>query len=97
MIVRLALTALVLAAGAAHSQTRPQTPSMTCDQTRVMVARAGGIVLGTGGYTYDRYVSDARFCLQGQSIRRQNAPTRDTPYCPLWICYDPSGSWFMRN
>jgi hypothetical protein len=93
----IATLALVLGSCAAVAQGRLQTPAMTCGQVHNVVARTGGIVLGTGGYTYDRYVADARFCLNGQATRRQIVPTIDTPYCPLLICYDPTGNWWNND
>ena len=89
--------ALLGAATSALAQPRPSTLAMSCGQAAALVASAGGIVLGTGGYTYDRYVADARFCLNGQATRRQIVPTIDTPYCPLLICYDPTGNWWNND
>ena len=55
--------AICLLATGAGAQTRPSTVAMSCAQARNVVASSGAIVLGTGGYTYDRFVADRRFCL----------------------------------
>jgi hypothetical protein len=53
------------------------------------VLSRGAVVLGTGTYTYDRYVSDRRFCEINETIFPAFVPTRDTPQCPIgYICRD---------
>src|SRR3954451_17348236 len=47
---------------AAVAQNRPSTTAMTCQQAASLVYARGAIVLGTGGYTYDRFVRDRSFC-----------------------------------
>jgi hypothetical protein len=74
----LALSAL---ATAAQAQQRPMTPIMGCAQAQQLVLRNGAIVLGTGTYTYDRYVRDLSFCQIDESLRAAWVPTRDTPQC----------------
>ena len=68
---------------------------MTCDQAARLVARAGGIVLDTSATTFDRYVSDLRFCMPQQALRPAFEPTRDNPQCFIgYTCYDPAkGDW----
>ena len=85
--------ALVLIAGAfttsVQAQSRPSTPSMTCNQARQIVMARGAVVLGTGTYTYDRYVVDRRFCEINETIEPGLVPTRDTPQCPVgYLCRD---------
>lgn len=67
--------------GSAVAQTRPSTLAMSCGQASSLVAQAGGIVLGTGGYTYDRFVRDAGFCLITEETQPAWVPARDTPQC----------------
>ena len=80
-------TALVLAfmalASGVQAQQRPFTPAMSCGQAQQIVFSRGAAVLGTGTYTYDRYVSDGRFCLRNEMIEPAFVPTRDTPQCPV--------------
>jgi hypothetical protein len=54
---------------------------MSCRQAAGLVASRGAIVLGTGAYTYDRYVSDQRFCLRSEVTIPEWVPTADTPQC----------------
>jgi hypothetical protein len=59
---------------------------MTCGQAAALVASQGGIVLGTGGYTYDRFVAHGGFCLRSEVAQTVWVPTRDTPNCHLRRC-----------
>jgi len=62
---------------------------MTCNQARGIVFARGAIVLGTGTYTYDRYVRDRTFCEFNETIEPGFVPTRDTPQCPVgYLCRD---------
>ncbi len=96
--MRHVLTVLLLTctANAASAQGRPDTTAMTCAQARGTVLRAGGIVLGTGGPTYDRYVRDRSFCAPTEVTRPGRAPTRDNPACFVgYTCFEPGiGDWF---
>jgi hypothetical protein len=75
-----ALAACFLVSSAA-AQPRPSSVNMGCRQAAGLVASRGAIVLGTGGYTYDRFVADHRFCLRGEVTEPAWVPTRDTPQC----------------
>ena len=55
-------------------------------QAAALVASQGGIVLGTGGYTYDRFVAHRGFCLRSEVAQTVWVPTRDTPNCHLRRC-----------
>ncbi|MEN5083344.1 hypothetical protein ABE438_12740 [Bosea sp. TWI1241] len=80
---RLICTLVLLLAGTAGAlaQARPQTPAMSCEASRQMVAARGAVVLGTGGFTYDRFVRDRSFCQIDEFIDPAFVPTRDTPQC----------------
>jgi hypothetical protein len=69
------------AAATAFAQPRPSTLAMSCGQAAGLVASRGAIVLGTGGYTYDRFVSDGRFCLNTEITEPVWVPAGDTPQC----------------
>ncbi len=71
------------AASGVQAQQRPFTPAMSCGQAQQIVFSRGAAVLGTGTYTYDRYVRDRRFCLRNEMIEPAFVPTRDTPQCPV--------------
>lgn len=75
----IALTLVALAASAA--QARPLSSRMYCDDVQRVVARSGTIVLGFTPNTYDRVVTDLRFCLPTEVLIPINVPTLDTPYC----------------
>ena len=84
-----ACLAALAASGAA--QARPSTLDMRCAQARGVVARQGAIVLGTGGYTSDRFVRDASFCQPTEIGRSAFVPAADTLQCLVgYTCYEPS-------
>ncbi|AMJ62766.1 hypothetical protein [Bosea sp. PAMC 26642] len=73
--------ALTLLAEVAASQPRPSTVERSCDANRRSVAANGAIVLGTGGFTYDRFVNDRSFCQLDESLDPAWVPSRDVPAC----------------
>ena len=79
-ITHLALAAGLISTGTL-AQPRPSTTDMKCAQAAGMVAARGAIVLGTGGFTYDRFVSDASHCAIKQTTEPAWVPTADTPQC----------------
>jgi len=72
---------LSLIAASAVAQSRPSTLGLSCRQAAGLVASRGAVVLSTGRYTYDRFVSGQRFCLHGETTEAVRVPTRDTPRC----------------
>jgi len=72
---------LVLASEAALAQSRPSTPDRSCAANRQSVVASGAIVLGTGGFTYDRFVRDGGFCQHGDYLEPAFVPSRDTQAC----------------
>ncbi|MGE7469039.1 hypothetical protein ACQKLX_06345 [Bosea sp. NPDC003192] len=68
-------------AGTALAQGRPQSPERSCAANRQSVLANGAIVLGTGGYTYDRFVRDRSFCQFDETTFPAWVPARDTPQC----------------
>ena len=86
---------LALAAGlistSAVAQPRPSTVDMRCAQAAGIVAARGAIVLGTGGFTYDRFVSDRRFCAITETTEPAWVPAADTPQCFVgYRCKEPT-------
>ena len=76
----IALLAFVLmGTGLAHA--RPQSPARSCAANRQSVLANGAVVLGTGGYTYDRFVRDRSFCQFDEIADPAWVPARDTPQC----------------
>ena len=85
------MIAATLLTTAAAAQNRPSTTAMTCQQAASLVYARGAIVLGTGGYTYDRFVRDRSFCQVTEALESAWVPTRDTPTCFVgYRCYEPS-------
>lgn len=85
---RLALVLVCAAfASGAQAQQRPFTPRMTCAQAQQTVFARGAIVLGTGTYTYERFVRDSNFCEFNEYTDPGYVPTRDTPQCFVgYVC-----------
>lgn len=73
--------ALVLVADVATAQSRPSTLARPCGANRQSVIASGAIVLGTGGYTYDRFVRDRSFCQLDEYTEPAWVPSSDTPSC----------------
>jgi hypothetical protein len=78
------------------AQPRPSTTRMTCAQAAGVVASRGGIVLGTGGHTYDRFVAHRGFCLITEMTEPAWVPTVDTPQCFVGYRCKEAESWFDR-
>ena len=79
-VAHLALAATLVSTGAI-AQPRPSTVDLRCAQATAIVAARGAIVLSTGGSTYDRFVSDSRFCSFAQTTVPAWVPAIDTPQC----------------
>ena len=72
----------VLAVGlVGAAEARPMSSRMYCTDVQRLVARSGSVVLGFTTHTYDRVVSDQRFCLATEGLVQINVPTLDTPTC----------------
>ena len=87
--------AVALIVTSAVAQPRPSSVQMSCGQAAGLVASRGAIVLGTGGYTYDRFVADQRFCLRTETTLPAWVPTRDTPQC--FVGYRCKEREFLRD
>ncbi|HRJ69602.1 MAG TPA: hypothetical protein PK812_08340 [Beijerinckiaceae bacterium] len=81
------LIGVVATALPAYAQPRPMTSAMTCADAQALVKRAGARVLNFTPTTYDRVVADLRFCIIGQTLVPEFAPTRDAPRCFVgYVC-----------
>jgi hypothetical protein len=87
-------TAVLIVAAALIStcaQARPSTVTMTCAQAARLVTSQGAIVLGTGGLTFDRFVTDRRFCAINQTTEPAWVPAADNPQCFVgYRCKEPT-------
>ncbi len=79
--------ALALAFPAQSAHARPDTRTMSCRETRNLIERSGAVLLSTGAYTYDRYVSPrGYFCASNEVPKLVSVPTRDTRNCAVYHC-----------
>lgn len=96
-ITRLSYTALALSgalvvSGAAFAQSRPSTVKMSCAQAQQTVRSAGAIVLGTGGFSYDRFVRGEGFCARDEMAVPTWAQSRDVAQCMVgFVCESRAG------
>ena len=75
---------------AAEAQARPNTRDMTCAQAAGLVRSQGAIVLDTGPNTFDRYVSDLKYCSGFEQLQPEWVRTRDSARCFIgYTCYVP--------
>lgn len=85
--IAFAFSACLLAAAAAEA--RPASWRMTCGQARGMVEHYGSVVMNFSPTVYERVVSAQNFCLHGESMRPEFAPTRDMAQCMVgYSCRD---------
>jgi hypothetical protein len=90
-----ALTAVVAFASGALAQGRPSTTTMTCAAAKSFVQSRGAVVIGTGGDTYERVVTNQSFCQHGQETKPLFSPTRDNGACMIgYYCFDPTRDRF---
>jgi len=78
-----ALAAAVLPAAA---QGRPDARAMSCGEVRALIDSRGAVVLTTGRHTYDRYVTDTRYCAPPEVARVTTIRTNDTAQCMVYAC-----------
>ncbi|WP_299475367.1 hypothetical protein [uncultured Roseibium sp.] len=63
---------------------RPDTRQLTCAQAQSLVKQRGSVVMTTGPSTFDRFISDVRYCLPETNMMRPKfAATKDNPKCPV--------------
>ena len=89
---------LALVASGCAAQARESTATMSCHRAAGIVASQGAAVLGTGGFTYDRFVSNQSFCATTETTEPAFVPTRDTPQCLVgYRCFEPGRDDFAEN
>jgi hypothetical protein len=95
MAPALAWSGVLIMAMTAMAEARPDSLKMSCGQARALVARQGGIVIGSGPNIYDRFVVDHQFCYPTQYLKPAWIPAADTPNCPIgYRCVeDPPWAW----
>ena len=91
----IALIAIAACASGAQAQGRPSSTAMTCAGAASFVASRGAVVIGTGGDTYERVVTNQSFCQHGQETKPLFSPTRDNGACMIgYYCFDPTRDRF---
>ena len=91
MWIAVLIVVAALVSTCAQAQTRPSTVTMTCAQAARLVASQGAIVLGTGGSTFDRFVTDRRFCAINQTTEPAWVPAADNLQCFVgYRCKEPT-------
>jgi hypothetical protein len=88
--IGIALAFLAVApASVLAQQGRPDSTAMGCAQAQGVVTRAGAIVLGTGGPTFERVVTSAQFCTPDEFTQPFWAPTADARQCMVGYTCEP--------
>ena len=75
----LALLILIESALAA----RPDVRTMTCRQAQQMVAKRGAVVMTTGRFTYERFVSHSGYCDYFERAASAWTKTKDNSKCRI--------------
>ena len=93
MITKLILSGASVLAIAAVANAHPHhaTTEMSCADAAGLVTEHGAIVLHTGEYTYDRYVSHGGYCDYYQTTRPAYVPTQDGQCFVGYTCEDKDG------
>lgn len=83
-------------AATAAQAARPFAPAASCAALNALVEQRGGVVLSTSRTTYDRYVSDGRFCQRTEVTRPAWIVSSDNPECFIgYTCQEHvRGSWY---
>jgi hypothetical protein len=77
----LALLLILIAPTSLVAQPRPSSPALPCRTSQQLVLARGAVVLGTGGFGYDRFVRDRNFCEVNEYVDPAWVPSLDTPQC----------------
>ncbi len=86
----LAGLAIVPLAAAPALAARPDLRRMSCAQAQDMVVDRGAVVMTTGRFTYQRFVSHQRYCDRWEATVPALAATRDKQQCLVgYICKEP--------
>jgi hypothetical protein len=83
MKIILAAVSICVLSSLCMAQGRPSTTSMSCTQVARLVATQGSVVLSTGGFTYDRFVSTRGFCPRSTYSHAAIVATRDAAQCSI--------------
>jgi len=81
---RMVLTAgSVLMLGSVAAEARPSLYTMSCAQAQAFVQRQGSVVANTGPMTYEKFVSNGKYCDRTQRAVSAHVQTRDNAQCRI--------------
>ncbi|WP_346908469.1 hypothetical protein [uncultured Roseibium sp.] len=73
----------VLVLGGVAAEARPSLYTMSCGQAQAFVQRQGSVVANTGPMTYERFVTDGKYCDRSQRAVSAYVKTRDNAQCRI--------------
>ena len=94
--ITFSVAALLLGMQSAPAQTRPDSLAMTCAQVNGLVKAQGAVVIGTGQYIFDRYVTDRRFCPTFDTTKPAWLRTRDKAQCFVGYTCIPAEDYLLN-
>jgi len=60
---------------------RPYAPKLSCGEIKGMIQQKGAVLLSTGPFTFDRFVRDQGYCMQGEITDPAWIVSLDQPQC----------------
>lgn len=63
------------------AQPRVEAQRLSCAQLAGIVRSSGAVIIGTGGFTFDRYVSSGQFCIRPEVPVPAWIAAADTAQC----------------
>lgn len=90
--------AIAVTAASTTAFARPDSRSMSCQQTQDLLKRNGPTVLTTGASTYDRFVSRyGNACASNEVPSASYIQAKDTPSCSVYRCEPYNSLTDRRN
>lgn len=88
-MIRIPAALCLLMPTLASAQPRLDSTRLSCGQVAAIVQSRGAVVIGTGPYIYDRYVSGAQFCIRPEITVPAWIGTADAAQCFVgYLCRD---------
>jgi hypothetical protein len=76
-----------MVAGILPANAMTDSRTLHCAAAAALVQRQGAVVLATGPYTFDRFVTDAGKCVLSEYLKTATVPTLDNLHCPVgFVC-----------
>lgn len=81
------VSVLLILAATAEAHALPAAYKLTCSAAAALVSQRGAVVMEDSPSTYQRYVSDSRYCYVENMLRPEWIATRDNSACFVgYIC-----------